>query len=547
MNGNNDFTIYSGGKGIGDGRDSGPGPVNGTTGPAAPGGPSGSDGPGSGGPGGSGCGMPVFGVSDPYISLWLKDEPLGYQPALGPRISLSLSYNHREDQIGADKTISSLGRKWNFSWLSYVAQDAATNKIVRLPRGGSISFTNTVDFFTNTRLTGDTTNGFTLSYPDGSKYLYGLIATNSAGAFQRAFLTEESNPVGQKTRFEYYSYNPSNGVACLKDVVDGDGQISTITYTNHTFGTNLISAVTDRFNRSASFRYDASGNLISVTDVAGLKSTFGYDANGWITNMITPYGTTSFKIIDHNSGVVAPNGRSIEITEPDGSKQLFLYTNSAPGVASSYSTNQIPSTYPYTNTLETNSLDVRNTFHWGRLQYANLSTNFLLTDDISKLQSSDYLNADMKHWLLEGSNTVSGVLSMERLPSADGTTEGQKTWYDHAGKTNINYLGTQSSPLIVARVLPDGTSSYWRTDRNSWGSVSNEVNTYSTSSTVYQRTNIYAYATNEIDLITITNALGVQVSSNAYNSYHQVVTNFNALNQLTVYTYNINPQPSQRI
>jgi len=209
--------------------------------------------------------------------------------------------------------------------------------------------------------------------------------------------------------------------------------------------------------------------------------------------LVTPYGTTSFKITDFWPGVMAPNGRSVEITEPDGGKQLYLYTNSAPGVASSYATNQIPNTYPYTNTFETNSLDARNTFHWDKLQYANLSTNYLLSGDLSQLQSSDYLKARMKHWLLAASSRVSGVLSLERQPSPDGSTEGEKIWYDYAGKTSINYIGTQSAPLFVARVLPDGTSSYTRTDRNSWGNVTNEVSTYSIGSAVYQRTNFYAY------------------------------------------------------
>jgi hypothetical protein len=42
----------------------------------------------------SGCnqcgGMPVWSVSEPYLSLWIQDEPFGYQPAVGPRISLTL-------------------------------------------------------------------------------------------------------------------------------------------------------------------------------------------------------------------------------------------------------------------------------------------------------------------------------------------------------------------------------------------------------------------------------------------------------------------------
>ena len=48
------------------------------------------------------------------------------------------------------------------------------------------------------------------------------------------------------------------------------------------------------------------------------------------------------------------------------------------------------------------------------------------------------------------------------------------------------------------------------------------------------------YSTDGIDLLTETNALGVQVSSNTYNTAHQVLTNVNALGETTVYTYNAN-------
>ena len=57
------------------------------------------------------------------------------------------------------------------------------------------------------------------------------------------------------------------------------------------------------------------------------------------------------------------------------------------------------------------------------------------------------------------------------------------------------------------------------------------------------RTNSFSYdSTAGIDLITATNALRVQVSSNAYNSYHEVTTNFDALNQFTILAYNTNQE-----
>ena len=69
---------------------------------------------------------------------------------------------------------------------------------------------------------------------------------------------------------------------------------------------------------------------------------------------------------------------------------------------------------------------------------------------------------------------------IEREPSPDsgGTIEGQKIWYDYAGKTNSTYEGIQVLPLFIAQVLPDSTTRFTRTDRNSIGAVTNGISTY---------------------------------------------------------------------
>jgi len=129
---------------------------------------------------------------------------------------------------------------------------------------------------------------------------------------------------------------------------------------------------------------------------------------------------------------------------------------------------------------------------------------------------------------------------MEREPSPDstGAIEGKKTWYDYTNKSFNENIGSQYLPLIVAVVLPDGTARFSRTERNSIGAVTTNVSTYSINGTVLLRANISTYASDGIDLLTVTNALGVQTSSNIYNAYHQVATNYNALGEMTVYTYN---------
>ena len=187
-------------------------------------------------------GMPVWQVSEPYISLWLEDEPLGYQPACGPRISFGLNFKQREDVAGYDTNIFSTGPKWNCSWLSYVTVDTNAKKTVYFPGGGSRLIPATYDLLTNTRVTGDTTSGYTVAAPDGGTNIYGFIVTNNAGSFLKAFLTESCNPNGQKTRFYYDGYAATNPVVRLRFVVDGDGRTNTVSYTaSNNYSTNLIS------------------------------------------------------------------------------------------------------------------------------------------------------------------------------------------------------------------------------------------------------------------------------------------------------------------
>jgi RHS repeat-associated protein len=487
-------------------------------------------------------GMPVWDVSEPYESLWLHDEPLGYQPAVGPRISFDLSFKQRETMAGFNTNLFSIGKRWDCSWLSCVTQDTNTNNVVLFPGGGQETYISTnLDYQTFTYLTGDTTNGFTLVHPEGGQDVYGLIVTNGSGVFQQAFLTQRVNPQGQKISLNYFAYTPGAApVIRLQSVVDGDGRTNLVYYNStNAYSTNLISQVTDAFGRSTYLAYNTNGDLINITDVASNSTAVNYDTNDWVTSMTTPYGTTSFSIVDGTNSVL-PNGRSILITRPDASQELYLYSYNTAGLAGSYT--NIPVTAPLTNTFDAGDLELRNSFHWGPRQYANLSST-----NLSAFLASDFLLAHMQHWLLQPNGyQVSETLSMEREPSPDnhGTIEGQKTWYDYPGKPESDFIGAQNSPSLVARVLPDGTTAFVNNNYNLFGLPTNIISTYASAGGVALRTNIFVYGANNIDLLAVTNALGVQVSSNSYNAYHEILTNYDALNQPTTYTYDSSNRPT---
>jgi RHS repeat-associated protein len=483
-------------------------------------------------------GMPVWRVSEPYVSLWLIDEPLGYQPAIGDRVSLRLSYKQRETVAGFDTNTFSFGKSWNSSWFSFVTQATNGATSVYFPGGGKTVIEGWVDYATRTRVAGSTNTGFTVIFPDGRTNLHHLIVTNNSGAFQRAFLTESRNASGQKTRFVYEDYDPLEPVVRLKFVIDGDGRTNTITYaTNHLFSTNLIAAVTDPFGRAATMEYDHQGLLTNITDTIQLATSFSYDGNGRVSQMLTPYGPTEFAYTEATSTNVAPHGRSVLVSLPDGGKELFLAQNSAPGIPASYPTNEVPTTGTFANTFDNTDLHLRNTFHWNRRQYVNLSTT-----NVSNLSSNDFQKARLKHWLKFGAIGTSETLSMLREASPDGFQEGQKIWYDYLGKTDSDAVGGYADPLFTATVLPDETTRFTRTERNGLGNTTSEIATYSGVSGVALRTNRFIYAANMMDLIRVTNSMGVRVLSNAYNNFRQVLETRNASNELTRFTYNTNQQ-----
>ena len=72
-------------------------------------------------------------------------------------------------------------------------------------------------------------------------------------------------------------------------------------------------------------------------------------------------------------------------------------------------------------------------------QYANLNATFRSSGNFNDLTVADYKIATLHHWL-RGYNdqaVVSRALSLERAGSPDGTLNGQKTWFDYAGKVNL--------------------------------------------------------------------------------------------------------------
>jgi RHS repeat-associated protein len=519
--------------------------------------------------GGGSIGMPRWSVSEPYISVWLYDEPVGYQPGVGERVSFKLAYKQRET-TETNANLFSLGPMWDCSWLSYVTDDEASwvatlymagggEQIYLEPNGSQHGYLSRNSLARTPSPTGTLTN-FILAYPSGAKDYYSYIPTNFLiNALPIALLSDRVDAYGHTNHFVYQQ---TSSLVLLQYVVDTDGRTNTVSYTNTAFPSQ-ITGVTDPFGRSAVLKYDSTGMLTNVTDPVGISSSFVYDGQDWITNMTTPYGTTTFSYYTNYTGLTGDGNefgfgtnsveeyivRSVRIVDPalatnvymirQNSDYLYDSTNGSydiPLILDANYTGLVPTNVPG-NQFITTASNYRNSFWWGPRQAGELPA------DLTNLTVTNYVKARMRHWRHDGSGGVSQFLGMQQAPSPDGIHIGQTTWYDYDGQEG-DAAGESAMPYPahIGRILPDGTTWYTVYTRNdaSWGHATNVVDTYSAGygATPLTRTNVYAYdSANDIDLIEAIGPKGEMVAGYGYDSAHDVLSWTNAVGDVTSYTY----------
>jgi len=513
-------------------------------------------------------GMPVWSVSEPYINVWLADQPVSYLTSRGTPFTFQITYKQRDTrESGSDYLISTAG--WNNSWQSYVTLEADipyqtptlgnSYASLFLPNGGEVDFNPGHDYDQETRLSLRAQNpelpmedgadegdkGLRLVHSDGSQDIYGTVIAipEPYGDDEQSefLLTRHIDPNGDTTWFQYDAANFSSYV--LTYVVDPDGRTNVLTYLSN----NLLSQVTNPYGLTAQFKYDSKGNLTNITDAAGMSSSMAYDTNGYPTALNTPYGTTTFAIYGNtseastndaegNNGGDSPPyiDRAVLVTDPLGAKSLYLYQyDCTPFMSTAYPSSDVPTNTPL-GTLDsgasgTNFLTgvcYRNSFYWGPRQYPTLSTT-----NMFDFTANDYLRGRMQHWL-EDTNQLylTEYLSAKQDPSPDGTTSGLLTFYDYQGKLpGYNFCaGTNALPSVQAWRLPNGETHYVYKLYDYFGNIVDDITTYTLSGGgIGTRTNQFIYANN-----TYTVTIGTWEDGGIYNTATSSYTIPNLLTQV---------------
>jgi hypothetical protein len=151
--------------------------------------------------------MPQWWIQEPTVNLRLEDEPLGYNPALGPRVAFDLSYRQR-GAVTEDPAIFGVGPNWSCSFRSYLMQSAGDLPNVfhvhKLGAGWIDYDTTGIQPLDGSILT-STANGYEIEYADGSKESFAQPFTNNSGTFF-SFITSKADPAGSTMTFNYLPY-----------------------------------------------------------------------------------------------------------------------------------------------------------------------------------------------------------------------------------------------------------------------------------------------------------------------------------------------------
>lgn len=267
------------------------------------------------------CGWSVNPIN---MNLFVGDTPLWYQPAIGPRVEIRLSYNSQ----AATTQHEPFGNKWQYNYGTYLVVDPGDTVLIYMPDGrrdlytgdGQGHYTAPANIYN--RLVNLGGQRWELRFQDDSYFIYDLPA--GTGSMQ-PFLVELGDAHGQKLTFGY------NAAVQLTTITDAQGQVTRFAYN----ATGLVETVTDPFGRTAGFQYDANRNLTQITDMGGYWSRLSYDANVYLTSIEKADGLWRFLVEPaggyNSSDPYPPPGSAmwenyrITITDPAGKSSEWHY------------------------------------------------------------------------------------------------------------------------------------------------------------------------------------------------------------------------------
>ncbi len=241
-----------------------------------------------------------------------------------------------------------------------------------------------------------------------------------------------------------------------------------------------------------------------------LTTTLTYDAQttDLVDSMTTPYGTWNF-----TTQLVNPSDsndvQTLDITDPVGQHQRAQYGHNL------YSPPTQPS--PTGMLTEWQWWEYRNTYYWDANTMAQTG--------------AVYSKAKIYHWQHTPDNEESNVLEAVQAPLE------ARVFFDYPGQIGAPFENgvTLFRPQHVGRVLDDGTTQRDSYQYNAFGKITQHVDP---AGKVFN----YSYASNLLDLLSISDGNGEVLSSYQYNGpAHLPTTVLDAGGEPTQLGYNSGP------
>ncbi|RDH41381.1 DUF6531 domain-containing protein [Zooshikella ganghwensis] len=270
-------------------------------------------------------GAPVWTVDMVSMNVFMKDIPLWYQAAIGPSVSLQLSYNTQTKHAATQV----FGQKWTSNYHSHVHFDGQDTIEVHMPDGAEHTYTkNAEGVFTPpynvfNQLEKHSDQWVTVTRQSGLAYEYKTI---NGASNNHLWLVAIKDKYGLQLTL---NYNEKGQLHTLKDA---QNQVTTFVYNE----AGYITKVADPFGREAKFDYNDQGHLIKLTDMGGYWTTLAYDQQALITKMETPLGHWLFDIEPSDSTTKGSNpypapgtkmntSYRITVTDPNGGKEEYYH------------------------------------------------------------------------------------------------------------------------------------------------------------------------------------------------------------------------------
>ncbi len=421
---------------------------------------------------------------NPFVgSFQIADNPLSYEPAFGPPAGVSFHYDSADGSESGTGAVAytNLGPRWKLNLVQFIkaADGDPSSAALNMGRGGEARMKQLVGEAAGKLgrpgLSKDWLERIDLTtwkhhLTDGSVEVYSVSGGTDANGQRYLFPSSISDPQGNTITF---TWETQGGGMRLTSLTDATGKSTTFEYDD---GANplRLTKVKDPFGRFCTIEYNGNGEVWRLTDPVGIVSEFAYAAGGStvISELTTPYGTTTFDTGELLDAGGQPNGRYALATDPVGRHERVERVNVT-------DPNEMPQGEPIPSWVDATRLNLHNTFLWTKQAYA--------------LGAGIRSNAQIIRWAEDA--TTGQALP---IPASSKSPLVNRVWLRYPGQGSWGYAGDGAVPELTTQIQHNDIGN-GDLEMNTWTMV-NALGLPTSITDPQGRVTTYTYHGNDLDL-----------------------------------------------